>query len=191
MDNSSDKVDDNAKVSSTVTLKNIEPKSIICEDCDDNLECRVIVKKISPISVEFYFPVSNHVTMAALYPKFYKEEIEGKKSKLQLEKHFLQENWLTDELTQELNSMIPQRNDEIEDNQSFESMCKYTFPPGRQFANYRQLDQYLTLFLEKWKCVKHREGNSFRCFYAKSKKRRFIIFATPQREVQLKKSEMK
>ena len=42
---------------------------------------------------------------------------------------------------------------------------------GRPFANYRQLDQYASLFMESWKSVKHRDGNSFRCFYAKSKRR--------------------
>ena len=39
------------------------------------------------------------------------------------------------------------------------------FPKDRQFANYKQLDQYLTQFLHSWSILKYRNGNCFKCSY--------------------------
>ena len=50
----------------------------------------------------------------------------------------------------------------------FQKYCLHLFPAQREFANYRQLDQYVDLFLKSWKICKNRDGNSFRCFYAKT-----------------------
>ena len=53
----------------------------------------------------------------------------------------------------------------------FTKKCKSLFPIGRKFANYRQLDEYVTQFLQSWKIVKSRDGYSFRCFYAETKRK--------------------
>ena len=50
----------------------------------------------------------------------------------------------------------------------FKVKCNFAFPVGRRFANYRQLDLYVTKFLHAWKIVKHRDGSSSKCFYAES-----------------------
>ena len=33
----------------------------------------------------------------------------------------------------------------------FQQYCSHLFPVHREFANYRQLDQYVDLFLKSWK----------------------------------------
>ena len=48
----------------------------------------------------------------------------------------------------------------------FEKHVTKLFKSGRIFANYRQLDQYLTMFLESWSILKNRDGMAFRCSYA-------------------------
>ena len=93
--------------------------------------------------------------------------------------HFVKEEWMTNELIEELMHFTPavyETNSDIDtsgtDHQTwFSRCCRHLFYKGRPFANYRQLDQYASLFMESWKSVKHRDGNSFRCFYVKSKTR--------------------
>ena len=60
----------------------------------------------------------------------------------------------------------------------FTNNCIKLFPVGREFANYRQLEQFVNLFLEGWKISKHRDGNTFKCFYSapKKKKKNDIMF---------------
>ena len=110
------------------------------------------------------------IILSAVYPSFYQEWMISEKEHSEVEKYFLNENWLTEELMHELELFCPNSNVAIEEYRTFESMCKHTFPLDRKFANYRQLDQYITVFLENWNTIKHREGNSFHYFYAKSKK---------------------
>ena len=50
----------------------------------------------------------------------------------------------------------------------FKLNYNYVFPVGRKFANYRQLDSYVTKFLSTWKIIEHRDGNSLKRFYAES-----------------------
>ena len=46
--------------------------------------------------------------------------------------------------------------------------CNHIFPLKREFANYRQLEQYLNLLLKELEIRKNREGFSFKYFYANS-----------------------
>ena len=94
----------------------------------------------------------------------------SKKEHCEVEAHFLKEDLLTDELTQELIRFSANNNLGILPNNKFEYTCIHIFLSGRKFANYKQLDQYVTVFLESWNSLKYIDGNSFCCFYAKSKK---------------------
>ena len=114
--------------------------------------------------------------MEALYPDFYKESLRSDKSGDILEMEFLKEDWMTIELVEELYSFVPpsaetQTTETDIDSKLqslFQQYCSHLFPVHREFANYRQLDQYVDLFLKSWKIRKNRDGNSFKCFYAQS-----------------------
>ena len=51
-------------------------------------------------------------------------------------------------------------------NASFESRCMSLFSVGRQVANYKQLELYLTLFLKSWIIFKAGEGKSYNFLYS-------------------------
>ena len=118
------------------------------------------------------FDTVTAISYEASYPEFYKKTmIDESLSHAEVESKFLKENWLTEELTNQLiehSPCLPKNTDSTSDfspNSLFEDKCKNLFPIGRMFCNYLQLDQYVTLFLKSWKIMKNRDGNSFRCFY--------------------------
>ena len=86
--------------------------------------------------------------------------------------YFIKEEWLTNELVDELMHFTPTTYklkgniDKLTtDYQSwFLCCCTHVFYKGRHFANYRQLGRYAILLMESWKSVKHRDRNSFRYF---------------------------
>ena len=110
----------------------------------------------------------------ASYPDFYHTGVNSDKVGNILESEFLNEDWMTNELVEELfNFVPPSKSDDKDQNvidndlkTKFTEYCSHIFPIGREFANYRQLDQYLSLFLKSWKIRKNRDGFSFKCFYA-------------------------
>ena len=72
-------------------------------------------------------------------------------------KNVLNEEWLTTELVNEIIDHLPSDDDISRDketniphctNDTFAKKCKNIFPIGRMFCNYRQLDQYVKMFLE-------------------------------------------
>ena len=73
--------------------------------------------------------------------------------------HFINEEWLTNELIEELMHFTPvvykltaDINKSATDYQTwFSRCCQHVFYKGRPFTNYRQLDQYASLFVEAWK----------------------------------------
>ena len=42
--------------------------------------------------------------------------------------------------------------------------CRTLFPINRRFANYKQLDEFVTFFLNSWKIRKQRAGMTFKYF---------------------------
>ena len=105
------------------------------------------------------------VYQKAVYPLFYKELMCSDKEHGEVTAHFIKEEWLTNELIEELMNFTPavyessgDMNKSATDHQAwFSRCCKHVFYKGRPFANYRQLDQYASLFMEAWKAVKHRD----------------------------------
>ena len=86
---------------------------------------------------------------------------------------------MTEELLDEIISASPTRSDIksdpvlnscIKNRVIFEGHCNRLFPKNRKFVNYRQLDQYLELFLQPWSIKKHRSGFSFICSYGHDKR---------------------
>ena len=167
IDESDDQNNESSTVSSIENSLSIETKSIISVQSDNEKEVTSIINVNQQICLDCDMDSFKKIIMGAVYPNFYEEFKISNKQNIEVEKHFLEENWLTDELTQELQLFRPNVIVHPAKTDEFESMCKHLFPSGRKFANYRQLDQYVTVFLESWKCVKHIDGNSFRCFYAK------------------------
>ena len=129
---------------------------------------KIIEKKYAtaePYSPDFYF---NDMTDTSL-------------SHEQLEKRFLDAEWLTNELMDEIIDHMPTKQDMEPDNiqysatkskETFERYCKRLFPVGRKFVNYKQLEQYLDLFLKQWSIRKHRDGYTYKCFYSQGKKKK-------------------
>jgi hypothetical protein len=116
------------------------------------------------------------INLEASYPDCYFPGINTDKPGEVLEQEFQKEDWISVHLVDELIHFVPlvvdknksqDHNDKFL-NDTFMKFCKHIFPLRRQFANYRQLEQYLNLFLKSWKIRKNREGYSFKCFYAKS-----------------------
>ena len=153
-----EKIDDNGYTSSID--KSNSDKSV------DTTEVSAILNINSALCVDCDADIFPKIYFSAVYPSFYEEWMISEREHSEVESYFIKQNWLTEDLINELNSFIPDSNNESGPNREFESMCKHMFPRGRKFANYRQLDQYITVFLTNWKCIKRREGNSFRCFYA-------------------------
>ena len=79
---------------------------------------------------------------------------------------------MTVDLVEELNHLVPPVVDKSKPqnyndkflNNTFTKYCNHIFPLKREFANYRELEQYLNLFLNSWKIRKNRDGFSFKCF---------------------------
>ena len=168
IENSYEKVDDNDNISSNEKIVTIEQNSFNSDQSHDNKEGTSIINIHSYLCVNCDIDYFQKIIMSAVYPTFYEEWMISEKEHSKIKKYILNENWLTEELMHELKSFRPNSNVALEEITKFESMCKHIFPSGRKFANYRQVDQYITVFLENWNCIKHREGGSFRCFYAKS-----------------------
>ena len=80
-------------------------------------------------------------------------------------------DWLTESLVSEIMENLSDAR-KPDHYQQFVTNCLNLFSIGREFANYRQLEQYIKLFLEGWKISKHRDGNTFKCFYSAPKKER-------------------
>ena len=116
------------------------------------------------------------INLEASIPDFYLPGINTDKPGEVLEQEFLKEDWMTVHLVDELIHFVPPAVDKTKSqeyndkflNDTFMKFCTHLFPLRRQFTNYRQLEQYLNLFLKSWKIRKNREGYSFKCFYAKS-----------------------
>ena len=116
------------------------------------------------------------------YPKFYRKLMtDSSLSHEQLEQKFLNLEWLTESLMEEIIDHSPSSSDGLTNDQdfnskkysdAFEKHCRALFPKGRRFANYKQLDEFLTLFLESWKIRKFRQGFVFKCFYSPNSKKR-------------------
>ena len=72
---------------------------------------------------------------------------------------------MIEELIDELMEYTPTPVDNSDANESdtqsllclqFETKCRLVFPVRRFFVNYKQLDQYLSIFLNSWKIKNHR-----------------------------------
>ena len=88
------------------------------------------------------------------------------KTHKEIEAEFLIVDWITPELFEELYHSAPSLAQSASDcnTQSqadrlreFEVKNNFAIPVGQKFANYRQLDLYITKFLHAWRIVRHRE----------------------------------
>ena len=117
------------------------------------------------------------------------------RSHKEIETEFLRADWIIPQLFDELNEAAPSsyegnsRTDSFYKQQrltEFAEKCNSLFPLGRKFVNYRQLDEYVTQFLHSWKIAKNRNGYSFRCFYAESKRKsESKIFSDTKNRIEL------
>lgn len=147
-DNSDDQINESSTVLSVENSLTIETKSITSIESDNDKEATSIINVNQQICIDCDMDSFPKIIMGAIYPNFYEEFMISKKDHFEVETHFLKENWLTDELTQELDKFRPNVRVHPTQSDEFETMCKHVFSLGRKFANYRQLDQYITLFLE-------------------------------------------
>ena len=187
-------IDATAKVNEchdTLSIVSMEPSDEFLSD--DEFECVgtdniVIIKakdapspNISTDLVVYNPKINNHdVSMRSVYPMFYRALMTSDKTHKEIEAEFLRADWITPELFEELYHSAPSlmqtasecnKQSNLERLREFEVKCNFAFPVGRKFANYRQLDSYVTKFLHAWKIVKHRDGNSFKCFFAETNRR--------------------
>ena len=117
---------------------------------------------------------SDTINMYPSYPAFYNDIINSNETPDAIEMRLIDQDWITPQLRQELIDHSPSAEDMIPDaaNESifknkieFTKHAKLLFPYDREFANYKQLDQYLTQFLHSWSILKYRNGNYFKCSY--------------------------
>ena len=117
------------------------------------------------------------IPLEASYPTFYNEYMESNRSDKEIIKFFKRQDWITARLRCELNDHAPTMEDMTADPgncsvvkniNTFEKHARKIFPSDRIFANYKQLDQYLTEYLSTWSNLKHRNGNCYRCSYSPS-----------------------
>ena len=123
------------------------------------------------------------VSMDPIYPEFYTKCMINTKdiSNSELERRFLEADWLTNDYFDELVMNVPTKDEMQPDNvhhstikckSSFEEKCLRLFPIGRRFVTYRQLEQCIETFLRSWSIMKHRDGNSYKCFYSEGGKKK-------------------
>ena len=118
----------------------------------------------------------------AVYPEFYKLGINSDKPGDVLESEFLKEDWMTVELVEELSNFVrtlfnanqSKENIELVLDIASQKYYLHFFPLRREFTNYRQLEQYVYLFLKSWKVRKNRHGFSFKYVYAQPN-RNYIV----------------
>ena len=93
------------------------------------------------------------------YPHYYHTWLQSGKDVNIIGEFFNASDWLTEELVEEILSAAPIRpdiqtdltpNSCVKNKATFERHCARLFPKNRKFVNYRQLDQYLELFLQTW-----------------------------------------
>ena len=96
--------------------------------------------------------------MSTIIPEFYQEWITSTKSESEIDNFFCSAEWITNELTDQIYTYVPQLGittdkinlSSIKSKDCFERNCNILFPEKRKFMNYRQLNQFITLFLDSW-----------------------------------------
>ena len=89
------------------------------------------------------------VSTRSVYPRFYRVLITFDKTHKEIEAEFLRADWMTTELFDKIYYSAPSlmqsasgcnKQSQADHCSEFEVKCKFAFPVGRKFTNYRQLD---------------------------------------------------
>ena len=98
---------------------------------------------------------SMDITMEPSYPNYYREYMNSERTQADIVAYFKQSDWITQQLLEEIMFHAPTKADMtmanglfIKSKHVFEKNVMKLFRYDRIFVNYRQLDQYLTMFLE-------------------------------------------
>ena len=118
----------------------MEQTSIKSVDSDNSKEGISIIDLNEQLCIDCDMDYLPKISMSTVYPQFYEQWMISNKAHFDVEAHFINEDWATEELTQELIEFHPNVNIDTPPINSFESICKHIFPSGREFTNYRQLD---------------------------------------------------
>ena len=87
-------------------------------------------------------------------------------------------NWMTDSLEKEVSSLLPTKDDIIDQENGKRSLdswtlaCEKLLPEGRIFASSFQLSQCLKKFLPQWACHPSNKGKSITCGHSKRVERK-------------------
>jgi hypothetical protein len=96
------------------------------------------------------------------------------------------EDWLTDDLKEEITSHFPDTNDIGDDRArskvSFESHAAVLFPKGRIFASFVQLRVAVDMFLKAWGASSSHGSSRLTCFYGKPSRKPRISVVEPDKQ---------
>ena len=146
---------------------------------DNNNKQDEVIRKAKCSTIIPTCTSTDYVHINNCYPHYYHTWLQSGKDVNIIGEFFNASDWLTHELVEEILSAAPIRpdiqtdlipNSCVKNKATFERHCARLFPKNRKFVNYRQLDQYLELFLQPWSIKKHRSGFSFICSYGHDKR---------------------
>ena len=132
---------------------------------DNNNKQDEVIRKAKCSTIIPTCTSTGYVHINNCYPHYYHTWLQSGKDVNIIGEFFNASDWLTHELVEEILSAAPIRpdiqtdlipNSCVKNKATFERHCARLFPKNRKFVNYRQLDQYLELFLQPWSIKKHR-----------------------------------
>ena len=111
------------------------------------------------------------ISIPSFHARYSKEFKDGPKTPKMLSAEMLKEDWLTDDLRLEIQSLFPDSNEKDGTGQrcpeAFQRKIGFLFPPGRVFASFTQLVQASKLFLDAWAIQKVHGQKKITCHYGK------------------------
>jgi hypothetical protein len=120
-------------------------------------------------------------------PDFRDEILDSGRSLFDVKEEYLQLDWLTPGLVDEIEQQFPvsieidATNRNQRDYDAYLTKIAVLFPIGRRFASFKQLTQACEMFLEAWAIVKVHSQKKIRCFYGSSTKKKRDLHIIPEK----------
>jgi hypothetical protein len=117
--------------------------------------------------------INNSVVSIPVFRDMYlKRLVDGLVEPKKLSSDMLKEDWVTDELRLEIESLFPEPHEKDDSglrcHDAYKRKISILFPPGRVFASFTQLVQASKVFLDAWAIQKVHGSKKITCHYGKN-----------------------
>jgi hypothetical protein len=104
---------------------------------------------------------------------YMKKLVDGLDEPKKLSAEMLKEDWVTDELRLEIQSLFPEPHEKDDSglhcHEAYKCKISILFPPGHVFASFTQLVQASKVFLDAWAIQKVHGSKKITCHYGKNR----------------------